>query len=545
MRRQYRASRSFWLLGVALTTVAALACSDDVRTPDRGRPRNQAGTDNGDAPPQAGMPASDKPGAGAPAWGGQTTTPPGRGAGESSGGNDAGASSGGSDGGQFMRAGSAGQASTPGAGTSGVPVGGDAGAAGQASDSAGQAGTSSQPQEPVAGELCGACGATRCAAVSKSCGANPECAPWLACLKSCDSTACIDECDASHSEVARVYYDVYECLCDSCSESCAVAQACSKQCVDETPLPPMTVAPSTLAETGLYSAAGSADSPPTVAPHARFYEAKYPLWSDGATKERYIYVPRCATIDTTDMDHWSFPVGTRLWKNFSVDGQRVETRLIHRYGQGTTDWLFATYGWDASKPNDPSAAVAVLHGQPRTNGTMHDIPDPSACTACHGKLPDKPLGFSAFQLSHSGSGLTMAKLSNWGWLSVPAPQGFEPPGTPVQRAALGYLHGNCGGCHNSHGQFPRDNPMKLRLLVGQTDYELTDTVLTTVGVATLHENPELNGKPRIAAQSASDSAIYLRMSDRDDYPMPPLGTKLPDEDGGIAAILSWIEAIPK
>jgi hypothetical protein len=234
-----------------------------------------------------------------------------------------------------------------------------------------------------------------------------------------------------------------------------------------------------------------------------------------------------------------------LWKTFSVEGQRVETRLIHRYGPGPADWLFATYGWDASRPNDPSAAVAVLHGQPRTNGTNHDIPDPSACTACHGKLPDKPLGFSAFQLSHSGDGLNMARLSNWGWLSVPAPQGFEPPGTPVQRAALGYLHGNCGGCHNSHGEFPRDNPMKLRLLVEQTQYEQTDSVLTTIGVATLNENPDLHGKPRIAPQAASDSAIYLRMTNRDDYPMPPLGTKLADTEGGVAAVLAWIDSIPK
>lgn len=538
-RRTHRAARSFLFIGAALAVSAALACSDEQRP--REHVAHAASGDSGDngdsgaAQPQAGV--SGKTGRAGAATGGSGGKPLDESAGEWSG-------AGASDGGETSRSGSAGVPSTAGTGASGAASGGgNLGAAGQAAGGAGQGGAASQPT--VRGEACVACGASACAAVSKSCHDNPECAPWLSCLKACDSTACVAACDVSYADVARVYYGVYECLCDACTDGCAVAQSCEKHCVDDAALPPITVAPGTLAETGLYSAAGTSDTPPAVAKYVRFYETKYPLWSDGATKERYVYVPSCATIDTQDMDHWSFPVGTRLWKTFSVDGQRVETRLIHRYGPGAADWLFATYGWDASKPNDPRAAVAVLHGQPRTNGTMHDIPDPSACTACHGKLPDKPLGFSAFQLSHSGSGLTMAKLSNWGWLSVPAAKGFEPPGTPVQRAALGYLHGNCGGCHNSHGEFPRENPMKLRLLVAQTPYEQTDTVLTTIGVATLNEDPALHGKPRIAPQSAADSAIYLRMNDRDAYPMPPLGTKLPDTDGGLAAISAWIDSIPK
>jgi len=269
------------------------------------------------------------------------------------------------------------------------------------------------------------------------------------------------------------------------------------------------------------------------------------LWADGAGKDRYIYVPRCSTIDTSDMDHWVFPTGARLWKHFAVDGVLVETRLLHRYGSGSHDWLYATYGWDVSKPNDPRAAVAVLHGQPNAGGTLHDIPDPSACPACHDKQVDKPLGFSALQLSHDGAGLNMRRLSDWGWLSVPARAGFAVPGTPVQRAALGYLHGNCGGCHNEAGQFPRQNPMKLRLLVGQTDYAQTDSVRTTVGVATVNEQPALHGKPRIAPQDPLGSAIYLRMTNRSEYPMPPLASEQPDTNGGVAAVEAWIESLPR
>jgi hypothetical protein len=448
----------------------------------------------------------------------------------SSGGSGIGGSSSETNGGSES---SGGSETAGGAGT----VGGGAETGGQADESGGQPGGAGQPDPPAAGAACLSCGAGKCD-VLKSCEQNPECSPWLACVKACDSETCTSTCDATYNDVARVYYGVYSCLCTACAAECAVADSCRKKCVDDGTLPPSATEPDTLAETGLYAGA-------QLAPYVRLFEPKYALWADGAGKERYIYVPRCATIDTADMDHWQFPVGTRLWKHFAVDGKRVETRMLQRFGSGNTDWLYATYDWDESKPDDPSAAVAVLHGLPNANGTLHDIPDPSACPACHGKLPDKPLGFGAVQLSHAGEGLTMQKLSDWGWLSVPARNGFPIPGTAVQQAALGYLHANCGGCHNSFGEIPRENPMKLRLLVAQTAYAQTDTVLTTIGVPTINAYPELHDKPRIDPQAPSNSAIYLRMSDRNEFPMPPLATKFPDTDGGVAAVTAWIDSIPK
>jgi hypothetical protein len=463
-------------------------------------------------------------------------------AGEPSGGN-AGTPSGGS-------AGTPSGGSMPSGGSGGTPTGGNAGTPGggngggttggaQPEPTAGQAGASSEP-EATAGETCAACATGKCGVLDQ-CSQNPECSPWLTCLKACDSTQCSDACDESFADVARVYYGVYACLCDTCSAACGFAGACSKQCDDPGALPASAVQPNTLAETGLYAPGAM----PTLAPYVRSYEPQYALWADGFGKDRYVYIPPCATIDSTDMDHWQFPVGTRLWKHFSVAGNLVETRLIHRYGSGTADWLYATYGWSADKPHDPTAALAVLHGQPNANGTQHDIPDPWECGACHGKLPDKPLGFSAIQLSHAGTGLTMQKLSDLGWLTVPARAGFSVPGTPVQRAALGYLHANCGGCHNSAGEIPREDPMKLRLLVGQTDYAETDSVLTTIGVPTVNANTDLHDKPRIDPQSAATSAIYLRMGNRGEYPMPPIATEQPDSAGGLAAIKAWIDSIAK
>ena len=51
-------------------------------------------------------------------------------------------------------------------------------------------------------------------------------------------------------------------------------------------------------------------------------------------------------IDNSDPDAWEFPVGTRMWKEFVVDGRPVETRMIHRFGPGPDDFVFAAYVWD-------------------------------------------------------------------------------------------------------------------------------------------------------------------------------------------------------
>jgi hypothetical protein len=319
---------------------------------------------------------------------------------------------------------------------------------------------------------------------------------------------------------------------------------------DTDALPPTSTAPPTLAETGLYSNA----APLTLAAHVHHYVPKYPLWSDGADKDRYIYLPPCSTIDTSDMDHWKFPVGTRLWKTFTVPssgagaGKRIETRLLHRYGSAQGNWLFAAYQWDESAPDDPSAAILVSDGVTNANGTDHDIPSETQCQNCHGKLRERVLGFGAFQLSHPAAGddLTIESLSNRGWLTVPAPQGFEVPGTPVQQAALGYLHGNCGGCHNSSAQLPPSSALLLRLLVGQTDYATTDIVASTVGVGTFGE-PLKSGAFRIAPMDPTNSSVLTRMQARgSEQQMPPLETtssELPDTAGGVAAVAAWVASL--
>ena len=85
-----------------------------------------------------------------------------------------------------------------------------------------------------------------------------------------------------------------------------------------------------LSEAGLYRDFTSR----TLADGFVEYEPAFPLWADGASKRRFIALPRGTQIDTSDMDHWVFPIGTRVFKEFSIDGRPVETRSIERTADG-------------------------------------------------------------------------------------------------------------------------------------------------------------------------------------------------------------------
>lgn len=299
-------------------------------------------------------------------------------------------------------------------------------------------------------------------------------------------------------------------------------------CPGDPNLPLMDTPPAKLSETGLYDASGQ------IAPWVQTFEPQYKLWSDGAEKLRYIYVPKCAQIDTSDMDHWNFPVGTRAWKQFTVNGTRVETRLIHKNGTGPADWIFVAYQWDDTDTD----ADAVPNGVIDAKGTTHDIPSTNDCVQCHGKLSERLLGFSAIQLTHTDgtiTGASIQSLSDAGTLTVPAPNGFTIPGVAQStRDAIGYLHANCGNCHNS--SFATLD-LRMRVLTGQTTVADTDVYTTAVNVPTAQFNCSCN---RITPGDPSQSAIFQRMSSRvATTQMPPLGTEVADTNG-IDIVSAWI-----
>jgi hypothetical protein len=313
-------------------------------------------------------------------------------------------------------------------------------------------------------------------------------------------------------------------------------------------LPNEMMAPANLSETGLYSDI----TQKTIAAYAQEFAPQFVLWSDGADKRRWIYLPECdPVIDNTDENNWSFPVGTRMWKEFSLNnGQLLETRMIHRYGPGPDDFVFAAYQW----LDGDEEATFVPNGFEDAKGTEHDIPAEVDCRRCHGMsdtggggIPAHYLGFSAIQLSHQGPGLTMATLSENGNLMNPAPQGYTVPGNQVERAALGYLHANCSNCHNNTPEGVVYPKFDAQIKPGDSDVAMTSTYMTMVNVMT--QNFMTGCNMRVHGGNLANSCIHVRMSARgsDGMPnsnqMPPLATDVVDT-AGLAIIEPWILSLP-
>jgi hypothetical protein len=273
------------------------------------------------------------------------------------------------------------------------------------------------------------------------------------------------------------------------------------------------------------------------------FKPRWPLWTDGAAKRRWIQLPVGTAIDDSNMDYWSFPVGTKLWKEFVRDGVRVETRYAVRTGTGEGDWAFMPYAWNSSQTDAFEAPYGIVNA----NGTQHDIPAQALCTGCHENVKSRVLGFSALQLDYVAPAgeMDLDDAIAAGWLShVPgaATPHIAMPGHGTEQAALGYLHGNCGHCHNSDS--PLVNRPMFRLEVDYLDaVENTRTYESTVNVVT---EVEIDGATVIAKPGDPDhSVIITRMNTTNAAKMmPALGVELVDPTGQ-SVLRAWINALPQ
>jgi len=309
--------------------------------------------------------------------------------------------------------------------------------------------------------------------------------------------------------------------------------------------------PQRLSETGLYVKGSTAVRPELIA-----FSPQYPLWSDGATKRRWIELPPGAFIDASNPDVWEFPRGTRLWKEFSV-GRPVETRFIERLADGS--WRFAAYVWneDGTDAVLAPADTGVRLQPTKIRATRYIVPSESDCRACHEGAAVPVLGFSALQLSPDRDPLAphaeparpdtadLRTLLARGVLrNLPQRLVDNPPrvaaASPVERAALGYMHGNCAHCHNesSEGGVPvvakleqkTSDPNSARLVLG-----------SLIGSTSRFRAVSPDAPARLVVPGQSHASVLpMRMRSRDPrVQMPPLGTSVPDTEA-LALIERWI-----
>lgn len=225
------------------------------------------------------------------------------------------------------------------------------------------------------------------------------------------------------------------------------------------------------------------------------YDLNTALYSDGALKYRYVFIPPGQHATYNPDTVFEFPVGTVLIKTFAFaadmarSGENVrfiETRLLIHRADG---WIALPYVWNEAQtearlsPIGATVPVDFTDAQGRAQHLDWAVPNRNQCKGCHdhaGALV--PIGPSARNLNSptetivsmpntgpSGTGhfatpppeVVATQLDAWsdaGLLSG-APRGRVAPSVPnafdtsapLDLRARAYLDVNCAHCHNPDG----------------------------------------------------------------------------------------------
>lgn len=297
--------------------------------------------------------------------------------------------------------------------------------------------------------------------------------------------------------------------------------------------------PPTLSDFGFFSNAPDQVPRPGVMP----YRLNTPLWSDGAEKLRFVYIPPGKKVRAKGVGLLDLPVGSALIKTFAFkqDGKRrlVETRVLLHRADG---WAAFPYIWNAAQ-TEARLAIAGGHATVTTPAGVtidYRIPNKNQCKECHG-LSGRvtPIGPKARNLSRTWlEGMVAA-----GHLDR-VPQGadqlplWEDRGqVSAASAARAYLEANCAHCHQPHAtasnsgldlRWEQEDPVKFGVMkhpvaAGRGSGELLYDIVP--------------GKPE------QSILVYRMASAEPGIAMPELGKASIDGDG-LASVRKWIAQMP-
>ncbi|MFO0691188.1 MAG: PQQ-dependent sugar dehydrogenase [Myxococcota bacterium] len=279
------------------------------------------------------------------------------------------------------------------------------------------------------------------------------------------------------------------------------------------------------------------------------YGIQAPFWSDGAVKDRHLAIPDGTTIDVGPLvgnagGDFTFPNGTVILKNFRLNNQLIETRLLMRHPDGI--WAGYTYEWNDAQ----TAATRVVGGKTRSvQGQTWIYPSEGACLQCHTAAAGFALGPEIPQLNgpllYPTTGRTanqLDTLAGVGLLSAPLPAPsaslpalVDPTDTnaPLGDRARAWLHTNCSQCHRPSGPTPSSMDLRFSTALAGTNACNADPQAGSFGIA--------NAKI-IAPGDAARSILIYRANHRDASGMPPIGSNRVD-NAGVALLSSWVASL--
>jgi uncharacterized repeat protein (TIGR03806 family) len=307
------------------------------------------------------------------------------------------------------------------------------------------------------------------------------------------------------------------------------------------------------------------------------YDLNTALYSDGALKFRYLYIPAGQQAQYRDEGVFEFPVGTVLIKTFAfaADMRRptenvrfLETRLLIRRADG---WVAYPYVWNEAQtearlsPIGANVPVSFTNEEGQAVALDWAVPNRNQCKACHDLGGDlTPIGpsarnlnrfsdgeaFSAWNAAESGAliprsePMPVNQLDTWASNSLLAgappgaaapsvPNAFDQRAPPLELRARAYLDVNCAHCHNPQGP-AHTSGLDLR-------WSQHSPIAWGVGKRPVAAGRGSAGFEFAIEPGHPESSILLhRMRSTDPgVMMPELGRQLVDERGA-ALIEEWI-----
>lgn len=289
-------------------------------------------------------------------------------------------------------------------------------------------------------------------------------------------------------------------------------------------------APRTLAEFGFFADSAGRIPAARVTP----YELNVPLWSDGADKLRYIYLPEGTRLEADGEGLLRFPVGAAIIKSFAfgegAEQRLIETRVLLHRADG---WAALPYRWNAEQTE---ATLGLAGGRldvttPAGEAISYRIPNKNQCKECHSLNGQViPIGPKARNMAQS-------------WLAAMLPQApahadslphwdtrASGPAEPLARA---YLDVNCAHCHQPGGMASNSG---LDLRWEQAEPQAIGIFKRPVAAGRGAGGHEFGIVPGAPDQSI---LAYRLASAEPGVAMPELGKSSVDPDG-VAVVRRWI-----
>ena len=266
------------------------------------------------------------------------------------------------------------------------------------------------------------------------------------------------------------------------------------------------------------------------------YRLNTPLYSDGAEKLRFAFIPPGQQARSTDDGLIDFPVGSALIKTFMFDGRLIETRVMLHRADG---WLALPYRWNEAQTDAQLAIAGARMPVTTPDGVQisYRIPNKNQCKECHsvdGKVI--PIGPKARNLSTEW----LADMVSARFIDA-MPEGsntmpmWEARGeVDVAASARAYLDVNCAHCHRP-GATASNSGLDLRWEQDEPhSYGIFKRPVAAGRGAGGLEFSIVPGEP--------DQSILLhRMASIEPgVAMPELGKGTVDQ-AGVAIVRQWIE----